>query len=52
MIKPWCEELEELGLLFLQKKKLKENRLKAYKASEVVSKYHSPNYVPPGWGTW
>lgn len=48
MIEPCCEELEELGLLFLQKRKLKENGLKAYKASEVLSKYSSQTLLPQG----
>lgn len=52
MMKPWCEGLEELGLLFLQKKTLKDNGFKAYKVSEVVRKYHSPTPVPSGWDSW
>lgn len=52
MMEPWCEGLKELGLLFLQKGTLKKDGLKAYKVSEAVSKYCSPNPAPSGWGTW
>lgn len=51
MRESWCEGLEELGLLFLQKRKLKEDGFKPYKVLEVVSKYYSPNPAPSGWGT-
>lgn len=38
MIESWYEGLKELALLHMGRRRLKDNGIKAYKVSEVVSK--------------